>query len=766
MLTLLPHLLYAQQTVLLEAPLVLQAPGHEGVLPAWYDGKGFWVEPEMLMERLGYEIFLSDSTQLIARDRNLAVTFDYAAEQITVNTEVRWAGGFAMSGDSDQMLITMEALQSAFGADMEWDEAGLTLRLSSAARLFDPAQFGPRRHLSVESGEEVLFGRERTLLGGLHIGYQIDHRWGNQEARTLSWSLRTAASAFGGTLRWKYSRSSSIVTYRYTMRRTWLTQLETGVTQSRGTPTLRFSNRPLVPRRVHRERILEGITIPHAIVRGKVGGFATEQVQADRDGRYAVRVPVFYGSTYSEIEVEPLGGDPEMVMDYHNLTPPELLRSGTIEYDVLLGRSGRGEFAWGLAPRLTLHAMGTLDPRRGRFGAAALPLPTLTLDADYEFVEQAARGYLRWWRPWGGLHTRYHYRRLPAPSQDLTTAASVSAGELSLHGDLSHRTSDGADAATTLGTTLGWQFLQMLDLQAGGSWGLQAEEFALRATLRGNLPFARPRIRVHAGVQMRDHTDARMQGGLHVYGKAWYTSVQLEQDPERGELGITATVQLNTDWAWISARTQKRGARLTHAQQMRGTILFGRDIRFSASHRETTQAVFRFFLDANLNRELDDHELLSLHPRVTIHGRTVNHHASGEITVQGLDPHQTYPVHIDRQSIPDPFLVPVTGYDFSFVATPGRTRYMDIALQVLPVVTGRLTGGSGAYAALGIVLYDRGKVKQLEVYSDGGFITQLPAGEYPITVINRLTEEVILQDVLTIDAGTATAIIQLPTPAR
>ena len=40
-----------------------------------------------------------------------------------------------------QTLTTMETLQESFGADIEWDEAGLTLRFSPRANLFDTRQF-------------------------------------------------------------------------------------------------------------------------------------------------------------------------------------------------------------------------------------------------------------------------------------------------------------------------------------------------------------------------------------------------------------------------------------------------------------------------------------------------------------------------------------------------------------------------------------------------------------------------------------------------
>lgn len=763
MMCLLPHVLSAQQPVFLEAPLVLQAPGYEDVLPAYYDSEMFWIAPAPLMERLGYEIPLSDSTQLIVRDRSRAISFDYSAHRIVVNTEEVWTGEFSMSGPDGEMLVTVASLQSAFGADMEWDQAGLTLRLSSAATLFDPAQFGRRRHLSIEPREEVLFGRERTLFGGFHVGYSVDHRWKPGAGRTLSWVTRTTANVAGGTLRWQYSRRFSGITYTYTLSSPWLTRIQIGQADHPGRAlSLRISNRPLVPRRVHRQRTLRGTTLPHAIVRGKVSGFSTDQVQADRDGRYAVRVPIFYGSTHSEVEVEPLGGEPEMVMDYHNLTPQRLLPRGAIEYDLSLSESGSGSLSWGIAPHLTLHAEGRLRPQRGVLGATALLRPTLYMDTEADMISRSGIGLLQWWQSWGGVNARYRVQRTPDAAQDFSAAAMIAGKKASLQAELAHRAAENTASSTSLGTTLGWQFLELFEFRAGGNWRLQSESATLRADVWGTFLARRTRVRARAGVEARDQKDISYRGGTHLFGRTWTGAVQLEYFARSGELGITASAQINTDWVWMNTGIRYRGAQVEHIQSVRGAILFGKDIRFSAIYRESTQAIFRFFVDANVNGELDSGETLFLYPRIQIPTIAVSHRPGGEVAAINLEPHRTYSVQILPESITDAVLYPVTGYRFSFVATPGRTRYIDIALQPLPFVSGRLTGWDTGYASLRIELYDRGERRELDVYSDGGFIVNIPAGEYPLTVIDRLTGTVVMQDALIVRSGMNQVMITLP----
>ena len=74
-----------------------------------------------------------------------------------------------MVGSDGKMLITMEALGEAFGSGVAWDLSGLTLRLSSTASFFETSRY--REPVGMESPLEVLFPRQCTLLGWVHIGY-------------------------------------------------------------------------------------------------------------------------------------------------------------------------------------------------------------------------------------------------------------------------------------------------------------------------------------------------------------------------------------------------------------------------------------------------------------------------------------------------------------------------------------------------------------------------------------------------------------------
>ena len=750
MLCLFPSPLVAQ-SILMESALVLHAPGYQGIWPAWFDGDRFWIQTQPFMELLGYEILVTDSTELTARDLKRAISFNYAENRIHVNGEERYAGSFSMPGSDGQMLITMEALQEAFGSDLVWDLSGLTLTLSSAATLFEPSRFG--EPVGMESPQEVLFPRVRSWLGGVHIGYTLLHEWHERTGRSFTPVAQVAAHVAGGTMRWHVSRGNiRQVHYAWEFESPWLSRIEAG--RFGDGLGVQISNRPLHPRRVHREAVQLGRTIPHAIVRGSVSGAVSEQVQADREGRYAIRHPVYYGSTETTIEVEPLGGDPQEVSENHWLTPYAMLPAGHFEYDVEIGPTPSGEIAWGMSSWLTLGASATHSPWSAALRAHALLLPTMNLDAEIDLIERHVRGTFQWWRPWGGVDGVFQVQQNPIQRQLFSTNLTLAGGGGDLQVRLSHQRDAGQVPSTAIRSVLGWQFTPSLRVHTG----VQAQSgstapLAFTPRLTYTLPLDRPRIHLHTLAKTRRREVDYWQGGALVSGRTWSARVHLRRSMQADDLEIHGTFQVNTEWAWFDARGGWSGGDLFHSQALRGTIMVGEDIRFSALYAERTQAVIRLFLDANLNGELDVGETLSLRHRVSMPTVALSHRANGEVVAPNLDPYFVYSVSILPESIINPLLHPATGYRFSFVATPGRTRYIDVPLQPLPTVSGRLTDWSGSYTALQVQLRRGEFMQQSEVYQDGAFIAQALPGTYQVSVIDLLTGETLSETALTVVIG-------------
>ena len=741
MLSLLPSPLSAQP-ILMESALVLQAPGHRGIVPSWFDGDRFWIHPQPFMELLDYEILVSDSTELVARDRHHAFTFAYSEARILVNGEERYGGDFAMAGPDGQMMITVEALQQTFGPDLVWDLSSLTLTLSSAASQFDATRFGERQILDMEAPQNVLFPSERTWLGGVHIGYAVMHEWHASTGRSITPVGRIAAHVVGGTVRWHVGNQVSRIRYTLPLSFPWLTQISAG--QLGGGLGVQMSNRPLHSRQVHREEMQRGRTLPHAIVRGRVSGAVSEQVQADTEGRYAIRHPVFYGSTETSIEVQPLGGEAEEVFTTHWLTPYTMLPRGHVEYDMQISATPSGEFGWGLTSRLTLQASVAHSPRKATVRVLALPLSTMNLDAEVDLMERSVLAKIQWWRPWGGVDGAVDLQQKPAPRQLYSASFALSTGGVWLHTHLTHQRTGAQLHNSTLHSTLGWQIIQHLSVETGMQvqrGGTEPARISPRLTY--TLPLSRPRIHLQASAKVIRRRLESWRGGAWANGRAWSSGIQFGRSVQSGQMEARGTLQLNTDWAWFDALGGWRGGEFYHSQTLRGTILIGEDIRFAALFEERTQAVIRLFLDANLNGVLDGDEQLSLGHRLTVSTNTTAHRANGEVVAPNLNPYHTYMVSIIPSSIKAPLLRPATGYRFAFVATPGRTRYIDVPLQPLPTVTGRLTDWIGSYTALQVRLHRGEHTEELAVYQDGMFVTQVLPGNYEVVIINRITGELV-----------------------
>lgn len=745
------------QTVLMEAPLILQAPGHEGVQNAWWDGSKFWIDPQSLLQTLGFEIVESDSTEIIARDQSQSIRFDFATSQVFINENQEAENILSMRGPSGETLTTLGAVQSAFGADVAWIPAEMTLRLSSAATQFTAQKFSYRKQLSVEPQGTLLSGKPASLIGGIHVGYDLRHEQSGDE-RSVIVSTRTTADIAGGTLRWYWSRHSSRTSYTVHLHRRWLTSIQ--VEQSGGdfTPTFRITNAPLRPRVIQRKELIRGTTVPHAIVRSHVSGEVVEQVQADLEGRYAVRVPIFYGSTHTSVEATPLGGQPYEVINAHYLTPERILPSGVFEYELRTGRHlGSGSVSWGVLENMTIHSAGSWPRGSARIGASGLIGRTLFLHSEADVMNRSLEGSFRWRSDEGGLQARYRHRA-PTKAHDLSTHAWMGIGNISVYASATRRSTETTDATTNVHGMMAYRSRGGLRVQTRADWN---PDRGHRTGLLLQYPLP-VRILVEGGTEMTADGIRSIRGAVHGYRGAWSGRLQVLRDVERSETGLSLFVQLNSDWVQGSALIQSRAGQFQHHQSLRGTVLIGEDFRFSALFHENTQAIFRPFVDMNLNGTKDPEEPIAYGTRIRMGGGNILNRSSGEIQALNLEPYKIYPAEIIQSSIPDPTLYPVTGYVFSITSRPGRTRYIDIPLQPLPVLEGRITGWDGPYTLLQVYLNGQA----VDVYRDGGFFLQTPPGEARITVRHLLTDRTMIEMDTSIQTGHNSITIPIPPEAE
>ena len=751
------------QTVLMDVPLALQAPRYDGIMMAWYDGTRFWVDVAELTTLLGYEVYAADSLQVTARDARRSLAFDAVNGTVEVNREARLVDMESMLGPEGQMLVHLDALQIVFDPDLEWDEAGLTLRVSSAAILFDPTKFGRRKRLGSEPPARVLFPRERKLLGGVHLNYDLRHIWSRESGSAWSARVRTTAAMAGGVVRANLSRRNPSASYTLTMNQSWLTRLQISYRSGAQLPSVRVTNRPLTPIRIFGERTLRGQTLPHAIVRAKVGGTPTDQAQADRSGQYALRVPIFYGTTRSSIEVEPLGEDPMPPIYTYDLTPRSALQRGRLEYDAQMDpQSARSSavVSYGVSNRLTVRGTGGLKPTRTVAGVTVRLLNALIMEADTDVLQGTGAVRFRSWRPGGSFEMEYN--RYQADYQVLTGTGLLQYGRLSVSGGVSHRRFPTADPITEISPSIGWYSQSGIGASLRGKWIVeQPDILSASSQVSWSRSIRRNLIRISAGTEVGQRKIQKVQSALRFSSRRWLLAVQGERDIEQGRSQLRVSAQLETDWAWlgIDSRIDAEDVRLT--QRARGTVGIDRGIIFSAIVQDNAQAVFRVFVDDNLNGKLDDTEQAMRAPRLDLHSHPLHRRTSGEFRAMNLSPNETYTVTLLAESITNPLLYPVTGYEFAFVAEAGRTRYIDIPLQLLPLVEGQVTGWTGAHELLSVVVSGMGIERTLDVYRDGAFFTQIPAGIYDISVLDRITLEVLAHEVHTLDHSSPQILIDL-----
>lgn len=731
----------------MESPLILRAPSYEGVQRAWWDGSEFWLAPESLLQTLGFEIVESDSTQVVARDRSQSIRFNFKDGQVFVNGDLEAENILSMRGPSGETLTTIDAVQSAFGADLFWDPAGMTLRLSSAATRFNPQEFSYRKELSVEPQGMLLSGRAPSVIGGVHVGYHLRHEQVGHD-RSVSVSTRTIADVVGGTFRWTWSRYSSRTSYTIPLHRPWLTGVEVAQSGRDLLPTLRITNSPLRPRVIQREELIRGTTIPHAIVRSHVSGEVVEQVQADLEGRYAVRVPIFYGSTQTSVEATPLGGEPYEVRDAHYLTPEHILPDGVFEYEFHAGRHlGMGSISWGILENMTLHSSARWPGGSARIGASGLIGPMLFLHSEVDFMDRSLKSSLRLHSAIAGIRAEYRHH-VPKKAHDLSTHAWMGLGNLSVYASANRRATSTGETATNLHGLMAYRSRSGLRAQA------RIDRSAARGYLAGlllqyPLPIFPVRIQIEAGAETTASGLRSFHGTTRADRGSWSARLQVARYVERNETGLSLFVQLNSDWVRGSAMLQSRGGQLQHHQSLQGTLLIGEDLRFSALFHENTQVIFRPFTDLNLNGVMDSGEPIAYGTRIRMGSGNLLHRSSGEIQAINLEPYKIYPAEIVQSSILDPTLHPVTGYVFSITSRPGRTRYIDLPLQPLPVLEGRITGWDGPYPLLQI--HVEGQI--IDVYRDGGFFLQTPPGETRLSVRHLLSGHTLLGLDISIQQG-------------
>ena len=715
---------------------MVEAPGFYRLVRGYHDGDRFYVDAPDFFEVLGFRTAM-EGTTLVAMDARRRLQVDLATELAHTGREP----------------VSLEELRGLFGPDIAFDEKRLSIRLSTAAEAFDAGALVKRPVLLGQVPGPLRFARERRLIGGAIASYHVAwYQRAGQPSRTQA-NIRYVADALGGSLHGEMGGAARL---RYLLDvpfQGYVTHLEIGRLQGRGliapADAIRVSNYPLGSRHLQRTASFSGRSEPHARVEALVSGHVVDWAEADGEGRYRLAVPAYYGTTEAVIRHLPLGGGPGREERHYILATEELTEPRRLYYDAWLGQGARGmRLAYGLLPRLTLRAQGDESAQRGRLslGGALSPLRSSLVVADIEPATGTLRAAARFWRPRVSADASYERdprqmtRRMRAQGsghyRSLSGYAALSA--TSLAGMWHARRL--AQSASYYGRS-GLVLEEEAALEQHGSPGALRTSGFFRTTagVAGSLGPALARVSAYALGRHR----ARVVG---LDGHLTFRRLSLGMDASydarlrRWEARLTLRTDLRI--AAVHSRVSRQGALVHHDHTAYGSVALGRLPRLSARAPAQSSAVLRIFEDENRNGRLDSSERILPHVEAQLFHAGLTRSKSGALRTSHLEPFTAYQVRILEASIRDPLLHPSTGYAFSFVADPARTKILDIPLVRLPQITGTVSAPDRAASRLQVRAIRAGvPLEHAEVYRDGAFVLSLSPGIYALELLDVVSGE-------------------------
>ncbi len=737
--------------VFLTVPIVIHAPGMEEFIKAYHDGERFYVDVEDLLSLLGFTVTSGEQT-LSAFDTRHSITLDYDQLTATLDDEQVIPLLGELQHSEGMYLITILGLKRVFDADLSFDEARLSLQLSSVATRFDSSIRERTRFLGSEVPGPLLFNLNRHLLsGGTLSWHATSQRFRSQQVYSNA-SVRYTLNMLGGVVKgsfgtqrydrdllYTFVRPRSKMLSRVDIGRIIVGQYSVGTyLQTNG---VRLTNRPLVTPRIQRTSVFRGRVEPHAVVEARTGGRVADRVQADAAGRYGLRVPTYYGTSEVVLYVSPLGEQMPYERHLYVLTTRELALPGHLYYDASIGKESAGELQYGITPRLTGRLQGDTQGQY-RAGFTASPLHSMVLSADVTWPLQLPTATMQLWRRGISAQALFtsDYDNSRWTSANLSWRWQRWAGYVSASG---HQLS-GVWVTRRLSPAISYHGRRGLSVRNQ----LHVTDFrGIRRTAwrtTGGYTF-----RMWNGGSRIDAVIERAAPGF-TYGFEFMTSfkrihagVSMTYDSETRTAAGQLTLQLRSSVGSVYTRATSGG---THTYSGYGTISFNPRPSFSHAPFNESGVLLRVFEDLNRNGLKDPEDSILPYVQVQLWHSGLSRQKDGALRASHLEPYAAYQVRILERSIRDPWLRPATGYTFSFVAEPGRIKKIDIPLQRLPLIRGRIVTQTRAPSRLQVaVLKDQTVVDTVPVYRDGGFAIRLPAGRYTLRVVDVVDETTLVE---------------------
>ena len=724
--------------VLMEVPLLLELPGNEQLIRAWYDGEEFLVDGSELFSALGFTVQRTEAG-LEALDALHRYAF------------------VCSSPPSPSCKILVNDVLDQLGSALHFDQNRLHLTASSVATAFDVNSLRTRQRSWAEVPGPHLFGRTRSFWGGMMVNWLL-----RRDAFGIHPSLRLTGSVLHGSVEADLNHSHSWV-YRYDWpERTWLTQIEMG-RDANGFAGISITNMPLARQRLHRVQNLRGQSAPHALIQAIVSGEVVDQVQADADGYYELRAPAWYGTTKLEVRTQPLGGQ-RMQSNHHYLfTPTSLVPPGKVFYRLRASEKYSAlDLQYGVHQRLTLQNALVL---RGKHPEASVgftlsPFTFLAADTKMQIPSAHWLATLQLWR--SGIQVAVHLDGWKRQFQNLDVTASASKGpvSVSLRGtrsafftsftDWDHRLSLHPEvwlhAHSGLLMQASWNvdWLSHVEQESHHRWRVAAG-------------WAFPRLRI-TGFATQDYIQKAygVEGILTLGGPSLAFRVGWDADHQTA-IG-SLSFQISSPFGSLFAQGRRDAYGISHSQQIQGSVHLWDTVRLAPYGHQQSATELRIFEDINGNGLQDLTEPILSHIDAELYQGGWTRLQTGALYAAYLEPYQHYQVRILEASIRDPALHPATGLEFSFTADPGRSKIIHVPMQRLTPVMGEITGLDRTPLRLKIFL---NQTEASDVYRDGGFALHLRPGHYTLTVVDILDHEPLAEKMIEVGIDPLHVVINL-----
>ncbi len=675
-----------------------------------------------------------------------------------------------------RFLLTPPNLERVFpqGA-LAYDLTRLRLRLSQElfADPFQPQVLAPSLALG-----PLLYGRNRSVLGGTQFGYRFNRIQRSGRTTDYTGFLSVRASALGGQIRADgsatYDDTYTIRHFSYLLdfpRSDYLTQLGFGRYSVNQWPArqnyegVQISNRPLSTRHQQREAKLDGVTEPNAVVSALVGGVVADRVQADSQGRYRLSVPAYYGTSRVELEVVPSGGGLPTRQTRFLLITENLLPARTLYWDLQAGRNqfdhdalfGHLRFNYGVSQNLTtLGSFTQVDTLQtatvgfvGNLGNSAM------VSAEVAYPSPAGRATLQYFRD------RFQFQAeatlatesgLTFYKRRLVGRAGISGSGVSLFLNGTHFESFGGITSSRLDGSGTFRLSRRISLLlSGGPTITQLRPDAPQETnteWRSSLThFIRPRgLSGRIGLQAEGGRFESLDfAGMTVYVS--YRSISFGARvgydfPAEGVFS-SFSLRMNAPWTSFSSHTSLEPGSPSNQQSLYGSMTLSKGLVFSRHSQVWSSALLRPFMDIDRDGIRDPGEMpldgLDLN---VVRART-EPEGSGTFRADYLAPSTQYQVVIDPRSLQGPEMDLPNGTAFSFMSDPGETKYIDIPVHRNTIVEGTVENLPLSSPTLAVVIFFQGETEVLRtsVSQQARFTALLPSGTYRIELMDLLGQE-------------------------